>query len=77
MKEKNGGNRRVAGRGVFRTYVFGERWYGFDDGMYAAARPAEILSTHGDSLDATIADFPATVNTPKLLFLSLKRTSSP
>jgi phosphomannomutase/phosphoglucomutase len=27
---------------------FGERWYGFDDGLYAAARLLEILSRHAD-----------------------------
>jgi phosphomannomutase/phosphoglucomutase len=46
---------------------FGERWYGFDDGMYAAARLAEILSTHGDSLDTAISEFPRTVNTAEII----------
>ena len=27
---------------------FGERWYGFDDGLYAGARLLEILSRHAD-----------------------------
>ena len=27
---------------------FGERWYGFDDAMYTAARLLEILSRHAD-----------------------------
>ena len=28
---------------------FKERWYGFDDGMYAGARLLEILSRHADA----------------------------
>jgi len=46
---------------------FGERWFGFDDGMYAAGRLAEIMSTQGDSLDDIIESFPKTVNTPEIL----------
>ncbi len=54
--------------GEFSGHMFfGERWYGFDDGMYAAGRLAEILSTLGQSLDDTIAAFPFTVNTPEIL----------
>jgi phosphomannomutase/phosphoglucomutase len=46
---------------------FGERWYGFDDGIYAAGRLAEIISTHEDNLDDAIAKFPATSNTPEII----------
>lgn len=67
MKEKMAETGALLGGEFSGHMFFGERWYGFDDGMYAAARLAEILSTHGDSLDATIADFPATVNTPEII----------
>jgi phosphomannomutase/phosphoglucomutase len=67
MKEKMAETGALLGGEFSGHMFFGERWYGFDDGMYAAARLAEILSTHGDSLDATIAEFPATVNTPEIL----------
>jgi phosphomannomutase/phosphoglucomutase len=45
---------------------FKERWYGFDDGIYAAARLVEILS--GDPRDTTevFAELPDSVNTPEL-----------
>jgi phosphomannomutase/phosphoglucomutase len=67
MKEKMIETGALLG-GEFSGHVFfGERWYGFDDGMYAAGRLAEILSTHGDSLDDAIAKFPQTVNTPEIL----------
>jgi phosphomannomutase/phosphoglucomutase len=67
MKEKMFETGALLG-GEFSGHIFfGERWYGFDDGMYAAARLAEILSTHGNSLDDAIAEFPTTVNTPEIL----------
>jgi phosphomannomutase/phosphoglucomutase len=44
---------------------FQERWYGFDDGLYAGARLLEYLSKQSD-LDATLRDLPDSVNTPEL-----------
>ncbi|MCB1847230.1 MAG: phosphomannomutase/phosphoglucomutase, partial [Halieaceae bacterium] len=67
MKEKMAETGALLGGEFSGHMFFGERWYGFDDGMYAAARLAEILSTHGDSLDTTIEQFPATVSTPEIL----------
>ncbi|MDX1735103.1 MAG: phosphomannomutase/phosphoglucomutase, partial [Halioglobus sp.] len=67
MKEKMRETGALLG-GEFSGHIFfGERWYGFDDGMYAAARLAEIMSTQGDSLDDAIDKFPTTVNTPEIL----------
>ncbi|MCB1855123.1 MAG: phosphomannomutase/phosphoglucomutase [Halieaceae bacterium] len=67
MKEKMAETGALLGGEFSGHMFFGERWYGFDDGMYAAARLAEILSTHGDSLDTTIEHFPASVSTPEIL----------
>ena len=44
---------------------FKERWYGFDDGLYAGARLLEYLSKQAD-LNATLHSLPDTVNTPEL-----------
>jgi len=44
---------------------FKERWYGFDDGLYAGARLLEYLSRQAD-IDATLHGLPDTVNTPEL-----------
>ena len=44
---------------------FKERWYGFDDGLYAGARLLEYLSKQTD-IDATLHGLPDTVNTPEL-----------
>ena len=44
---------------------FRERWYGFDDGLYAGARLLEILSRHPDP--ARVLDaLPDAVSTPEL-----------
>ena len=44
---------------------FGERWYGFDDGLYAGARLLEILSRSGDPA-AVLDALPDAVATPEL-----------
>jgi len=44
---------------------FKERWYGFDDGLYAGARLLELLSKQAD-LNAALHALPDTVNTPEL-----------
>ncbi|WP_106419412.1 phosphomannomutase/phosphoglucomutase [Salinicola tamaricis] len=43
-----------------------ERWYGFDDGLYAAARLLEILANQPCSADAFFADYPQDPSTPEL-----------
>lgn len=45
---------------------FKERWYGFDDALYAAARLLEILSTAGGSLDGVFGALPERVSTAEL-----------
>ena len=44
---------------------FRERWYGFDDGLYAGARLLELLSREND-IDATLNNLPDSLNTPEL-----------
>ncbi|NOG30627.1 phosphomannomutase/phosphoglucomutase [Halomonas sp. TBZ9] len=45
---------------------FKERWYGFDDGMYAAARLLEILAGQPDDADSYFASFPLDMGTPEI-----------
>src|SRR6202163_3113124 len=44
---------------------FKERWYGFDDGLYAGARLLEILSKHADA-SAVLQALAASLSTPAL-----------
>lgn len=45
---------------------FAERWYGFDDGLYAAARLLEILGIEDRYSDVVFEDFPEDISTPEL-----------
>ena len=47
-------------------FFFKERWYGFDDGIYAAARLLEILATQPQSADEVFAALPKGFSTPEL-----------
>lgn len=67
MKEKMAETGALLGGEFSGHMFFGERWYGFDDGMYAAGRLAEILSTNGVSLDETLAELPSSVSTPEII----------
>lgn len=45
---------------------FKERWFGFDDGIYSAARLLEILSNDARDADAVLASFPVNLSTPEI-----------
>ncbi|MDL0431075.1 phosphomannomutase/phosphoglucomutase [Marinobacter sp. TBZ242] len=45
---------------------FGERWFGFDDGLYSAARLLEILGIEDRHCDEVFEDFPEDISTPEL-----------
>ena len=47
-------------------FFFRERWYGFDDGLYAAARLLEILAASPDDVETVFAELPKGVSTPEL-----------
>lgn len=44
---------------------FKERWYGFDDGLYAGVRMLEILSRHSDATQV-LSSLPNAISTPEL-----------
>jgi phosphomannomutase / phosphoglucomutase len=46
---------------------FKERWYGFDDGLYAAARLLEILSKDQRPSSEIFAALPNAINTPEII----------
>ena len=45
---------------------FGERYFGYDDAIYAGARLLEILSNTDEDLGALLTDLPDLVNTPEI-----------
>ncbi|MGB5098040.1 MAG: hypothetical protein WBN82_09055, partial [Porticoccaceae bacterium] len=53
--------------GEFSGHIFfGDRWFGFDDALYAAARLIEILSLREQSLDSVLAAFETSVATAEI-----------
>ncbi|PNS08893.1 phosphomannomutase/phosphoglucomutase [Solilutibacter silvestris] len=47
-------------------FFFMERWYGFDDGIYSAARLLEILAARSEDADAVFAEIPESISTPEI-----------
>ena len=45
---------------------FKERWFGFDDGLYSAARLLEILTAREDSAEAIFKAYPEDISTPEI-----------
>ena len=45
---------------------FNDKWFGFDDAVYAGARLLEILGNQSDSLAQTFQTIPKTFNTPEI-----------
>lgn len=53
--------------GEMSGHIFiNERWYGFDDGLYAGVRLLEILARDARSSVEVFAELPDSVNTPEL-----------
>ena len=47
-------------------FFFKERWYGFDDGLYAAARLLEILAQRDETPSEVLDELPDALSTPEL-----------
>ncbi|MBS0013047.1 MAG: phosphomannomutase, partial [Desulfobacterales bacterium] len=45
---------------------FADRYFGFDDAVYATCRLLEILSESGATIDELLSDVPETVSTPEI-----------
>ncbi|HVJ37391.1 MAG TPA: phosphomannomutase/phosphoglucomutase, partial [Stenotrophomonas sp.] len=47
-------------------FFFKERWYGFDDGLYAAARLLEVLAQRDETPSEVLAELPDGLSTPEI-----------
>ncbi|MBV1776949.1 phosphomannomutase/phosphoglucomutase [Burkholderiaceae bacterium DAT-1] len=65
MKAKMKESGALVGGELSGHIFFNERWYGFDDGMYAGARLLEVLSQVEDA-NALLDALPEAVSTPEL-----------
>lgn len=53
--------------GEFSGHIcFADRWYGFDDALYCAARLVELLAAETRPASAVFADFPDALATPEI-----------
>ncbi|MCK5881525.1 MAG: phosphomannomutase/phosphoglucomutase, partial [Sinobacterium sp.] len=48
-------------------FYFNDRWYGFDDAIYAAMRLAELISSANESLDERLQTLPQTSTSPEYI----------
>jgi phosphomannomutase/phosphoglucomutase len=62
MKEENA---ELAGE-MSGHIFFADRFFGYDDAIYAACRLLEIMSETGNTVSGLIADLPETYNTPEI-----------
>jgi len=71
LKEKIQETNAVLGGELSGHICFNERWYGFDDGLYAAARLLEIVGAQSERLQDLLSEFPVSVSTPEIqMFVS-------
>ncbi|WP_235584630.1 phosphomannomutase/phosphoglucomutase [Thiomicrospira sp. WB1] len=66
MKAKMKATGAALGGEVSGHMFFKERWYGFDDGLYTAARMAEIVAGQPLKASALFATLPDACNTPEI-----------
>ena len=66
MKAKMKESGAIFGGEMSGHLFFNDRWFGFDDGLYSAARLIEILAEDTRSSAIVFADFPDSPNTPEL-----------
>ena len=66
MKEKLHQTGAVLAGEMSGHIFFNDRWFGFDDALYAASRLIEILSTDSRNSSEVFADFPDSINTPEI-----------
>jgi len=54
--------------GEFSGHIFfKERWYGFDDGMYTAARLLEVLTLSGRTMDEALGSQTSLLSSPEII----------
>lgn len=67
MKTKMLETKAILGGELSGHIFIRDRWFGFDDGIYAAARVLEIMALREQSLDELLDSLPQLVSTPEIL----------
>ncbi len=58
-------------------FFFNDRYFGYDDGVYAALRLIEILVQTKESLDSLLSIFPRKINTPEIKIVCKEEEKKP
>jgi phosphomannomutase/phosphoglucomutase len=66
IKQKIADTDALLGGELSGHICFSDRWFGFDDGLYSAARLLEIVGSQGDSLADLLANFATSEATPEI-----------
>jgi len=66
IKEKMAKTDAILGGEMSGHICFAERWFGFDDGLYAAARLLELVASQEEGLDELLEEFPSSLVTPEI-----------
>ena len=66
IKKKIGEENALLAGEMSGHIFFNDKWFGFDDAVYAGARLLEILGNQSDSLAQTFQTIPKTFNTPEI-----------
>jgi len=66
IKAKMAETNAILGGELSGHICFNERWFGFDDGIYAAARLIEIVGSQMETLADLMAEFPVSCGTPEI-----------
>ncbi len=67
LKEKMLEKGAILAGGMSGNITFNDRWFGFDDALYSAARLLEILAADERPCYEVFAELPNSINTPELL----------
>jgi Phosphomannomutase len=66
IKAKMKEEKAVLGGEMSGHFFFADRYFGYDDAIYAAVRLLEILSQTGQKISELLADVPQTYSTPEI-----------
>ncbi|MCY4043787.1 MAG: phosphomannomutase/phosphoglucomutase, partial [Cellvibrionales bacterium] len=67
IKQKMRETNAILGGEYTGHFCFNDRWMGFDDGIYAAARLIELLSMSHETLEEKFAQLPTSIRTEEIL----------
>lgn len=66
IKAKMKEEKAVLGGEMSGHFFFADRYFGYDDAIYAAVRLLEILSKTGEKISTLLSDIPQTYSTPEI-----------